>query len=84
MTRKPDPPPLRTNDVRTVRIGTALWGVALAGSAALQRWDAFWTCVAGFALGFVGINYTKRREAAIARDEQPVGVSQRGSEESGS
>lgn len=69
MERKPDPPPLRTNDVRTVRIGTALWAVALAVFAVLREWDAVWTCVAGLLLGFVGIAYTKRRAAAIARDE---------------
>ena len=69
MERRPDPPPLRTNDVRTVRIGAALWAVALVVFAALREWDAVWTCVAGLLLGFVGIAYTKRRAAAIARDE---------------
>lgn len=69
MERKPDPEPLRTDDVRTVRIGTALWAVAVVVFAVLREWDAVWTCVAGLALGFVGIAYTKRRAAAIARDE---------------
>jgi hypothetical protein len=59
--RKPDPPPLRTNDVRTVAAGTALWGVALVVSAALREWDAVWTCTAGFLLGFVGLAYVRRR-----------------------
>ncbi|HVF03517.1 MAG TPA: DUF2530 domain-containing protein [Frankiaceae bacterium] len=69
MERKPDPEPLRTNDVRAVQLGTALWAVAVVVFAVLREWDGVWTCVAGLALGFVGIVYTKRRAAAIARDE---------------
>lgn len=68
MERRPDPPPLPTDDVRTVVVGTALWGVALVVSAVAGNADAAWTCAAGFALGFVGIAYTRRRAAAIARD----------------
>ncbi|HEX8002003.1 MAG TPA: DUF2530 domain-containing protein [Mycobacteriales bacterium] len=74
--RRPDPPPLRTDDVRTVLIGTIVWFVALvallpfwsrlAGSGRLW-WVA--TCASGFALGLVGLVYTRRRAAAIARDE---------------
>ena len=70
MERRPDPPPLRTDDVRTVRVGTALWAVALVVTAVLGEWDAFAACAAGLGLGFVGIAYTKRRAAAIARDEE--------------
>lgn len=69
MQRKPDPPPLRTNDVRTVKIGTSLWAVALVTGAALRNWDVVATCAAGLALGFIGIYYVQRRERAIARDE---------------
>ena len=69
MERRPDPPPLRTNDVLVVKVGAALWAVALVVSAALREWGAVWTCVAGLLLGFVGIVHTKRRAAAIARDE---------------
>jgi len=75
--RKPDPPPLRTDDVRTVLVGTVLFGVALAGTLASWsyldrtgrlRWVAM--CACGFALGLVGLAYTRRRAAAIARDER--------------
>ena len=69
MQRRPDPPPLRTNDVRTVKLGTSLWAAALVIGAALQNWDMVATCAAGTGLGFVGIYYTQRRERAIARDE---------------
>lgn len=69
MERKPDPPPLRTDDVRTVQVGTVLWAVALIVFAALREWSAVATCGAGIALGFIGIVYTRRRAAAIARDE---------------
>jgi len=78
--RKPDPPPLRTDDVRTVLVGTALWAVALL--ALLPFWsrleDAgrlWWvaTCACGFGLGLVGLAYTRRRAAAIARDEAAEG-----------
>lgn len=74
--RKPDPPPLRTDDVRTVAIGTVLWLVALLGL--LPFWsrldDAgrlWWipACACGFALGLIGLVYTRRRAAAITRDE---------------
>jgi hypothetical protein len=74
--RRPDPPPLRTDDVRVVTVGTALWGVALVVALVLRgRLDddghLWWlgTCAAGFALGLVGLAYTRRRAAAIARDE---------------
>ncbi|HEV2892003.1 MAG TPA: DUF2530 domain-containing protein [Frankiaceae bacterium] len=74
--RKADPPPLRTDDVRTVAVGTVLWLVALL--ALLPFWSRlsdggrlWWvaTCACGFALGLVGLAYTRRRAAAIARDE---------------
>jgi len=68
--RKPDPPPLATDDVRTVWVGTSLWAVALVVFAVLQEWDAVWTCAAGLGLGFVGVAYMRRRAAAIARDER--------------
>ena len=74
--RKPDPPPLRTDDVRTVLVGTVLWAVALV--ALLPFWSRlddggrlWWvaTCASGFGLGLIGLAYTRRRAAAIARDE---------------
>ena len=84
MRRRPDPPPLRTNDVRTVTIGTALWGVAflvlLPFHARLSDDGRLWwlgTCAAGFGLGLVGLAYVRRRAAAITRDEAAERASQR-------
>jgi hypothetical protein len=66
--RRPDPPPVPTNDLRVVVVGTVLWAVALVVTAVLRtRLDhsgrGWWvgTCAAGFALGLLGIAYTKRR-----------------------
>lgn len=74
--RRPDPPPLRTNDVRAVGIGTVLWLVALVALLPFDGWledhgRRWWygACVAGFLLGLVGLAYVRRRAAAIARDE---------------
>lgn len=78
MERKPDPPPLRTDDVRTVQAGTALWALALVVFAVLQDWSAVATCGAGVALGFIGIVYVRRRAAAIARDEAAAVTSHNG------
>lgn len=67
---------MRTDDVKTVLVGTVLWAVALV--ALLPFWsrldDAgrlWWipTCAAGVALGLIGLAYTRRRAAAISRDE---------------
>lgn len=67
--RNPDPPPLPTDDVRTVWAGTSLWAVAGVVSLLLDEGDAAWTCLAGFLLGLVGVAYMRRRAVAIARDE---------------
>jgi FtsH-binding integral membrane protein len=73
--RRPDPPPVRTNDVRTVTVGTVLWAVALVVAVLFRErlrdgGHLWWVgaAAAGFALGLLGIVYTKRRERAIARD----------------
>ena len=73
--RRPDPPPLETDDVHVVAVGTALWGLGLVvllvlrltGAAQVREW---WMvmCVAGIALGLLGVRYCQRRRAAIARD----------------
>jgi hypothetical protein len=67
-------PPVDTDGVRTVTIGTVLWAVALVVmlpfkarlDAAGQGWW-LWTCLAGAGLGLLGIEYTRRRRDAIAR-----------------
>lgn len=67
MDRKPDPPPLETDDVRTVAVGTALWAIALVVSVVLGESEAAWTCAAGLGLGFVGLAYVRRRSSHLGR-----------------
>lgn len=80
--RQPDPPPLETDDVRVVAVGTALWGVALVvlGIARLAGADVrgWWLamCAGGLVLGGVGVGYCQRRRDAIARD-RAAGLPQR-------
>lgn len=62
MTRRPDPPPVPTNDLRVVAAGTALWAAALAAGL-LLRADWVWVCVWGFGLGLVGVRYVSRRRS---------------------
>jgi uncharacterized membrane protein len=77
--RHPEPEPLRTNDVQTVTVGTALWLVLLIGLAvfhdAVRRNGLLWwyaMCLCGLALGGIGLFSTRRRAAAQRRadDEQ--------------
>ena len=66
--RRPDPAPVKTDDRKAVLIGIALWLVALAAlllfipqlTEAGQGWW-LWTCVAGLALGLIGLLYTNWR-----------------------
>lgn len=65
--RRPDPPPLRTDDRKTVLVGTAVWAVllvvTLVGRDDLggdRGWWP-WSCAAGVALGLVGLVYLHRR-----------------------
>ncbi len=63
-----DVDPLDLDGVRTMQVGTALWGVALLlllpfrGELAAR--DAtwwIWVCVAGFGLGLVGWDHCRRK-----------------------
>jgi len=65
--RRPDPPPLRTNDRATVLAGivawAVLWLVALVAHGRLA--DAghgwwLWTPPAGIVLGLLGLRYLRR------------------------
>ena len=74
--RRPDPPPLETDDVRTVAVGTAAWALALAVLLVLRLTDAtrvegWWLamCACGAVLGALGVWYCRRRQAAIERDK---------------
>ena len=54
----PSPPPLQVDTARVVRIGIALWAVALVALLFLgDRVDRVWTwtCVAAIVLAFLGL-----------------------------
>ena len=81
--RRPDPPPIETDDVHVVAVGTWLWALGLVVLAVLAVTDAvevqgwwFAMCAAGVLLGLVGVRYCQRRRAAIARDAA-LGISRR-------
>lgn len=78
--RRPDPPPVRTNDRAAVLVGIAIWAV-LAVLALLLRGTLqahghgwwVWTPPAGIALGGYGLYYLRRRDARAARGLEPGG-----------
>lgn len=64
--------PLDVDAVRTVQVGTVLWGVALVGTLVVRdrlvedgREWWIWTCVAGVLLGLAGIVITTRRRRRL-------------------
>jgi hypothetical protein len=66
--RRPDPPPLRTNDRAAILVGTAVWAVLLVGALVFRDRLAedgriwwLWTAVIGLALGGYGLYYLRRR-----------------------
>lgn len=76
-TRRPDPLPLETDDVKIVAFGTALWIVALVVFLVLhdrladdghRSW--LWVALAGSFLGLVGLRYVVRRRSALRRDAE--------------
>ncbi|WP_433466778.1 DUF2530 domain-containing protein [Spirillospora sp. CA-128828] len=71
--RRPDPPPMQTNDVRIAAAGTAAWAVALVvllivGLPSDDRWW-LWVCGAGVVIGLFAMWYTPRLQAGRARQE---------------
>ena len=80
--RHPDPPPLQTDDVKIVLVGTVLWALALVVLLVLRVADAaevrdWWLgmCLYGIALGLFGVRYVHRRTRPVpddvARDASP-------------
>jgi hypothetical protein len=72
--------PLDVNGVRTIAIGSALWLIAfialLPFYSTLQdhgRGWWLWTCLAGFGLGLLGVEYCRRRRRRLAeKSAEPV------------
>jgi hypothetical protein len=74
--RRPDPPPLETDDVRTVAVIAAAWALALVVLAVLRladvtRVETWWLAMCGYGLflGLIGVRHCRRRHAAIERDK---------------
>jgi hypothetical protein len=71
--RRPDPPPLETNDVAITAGGTALWLVGLvvllvlraAGTEVHDWWLVM--CLVGAGLGLLGVRTCRRRARRIGR-----------------
>ena len=66
--------PLDLDAVKTVRVGTALWVIALLVMLPFterltdsDRGWWLWTCVAGIAIGVMGIGFTTGRRKHIRR-----------------
>ena len=65
-----DVPPLDVDGVRAVEIGTLIWLIAFVGMLPFygrlkddgRAWW-LWTCLAGFGLGALGVEYCRRRRA---------------------
>lgn len=66
-----DVAPLDVDGVRTVEVGTAAWLVAFVAllpfygrleDSGNEWW--LWTCLAGFGLGLLGLEYCRRRRKA--------------------
>ncbi|WP_327587693.1 DUF2530 domain-containing protein [Nonomuraea sp. NBC_00507] len=60
----PNPEPIKTNDVATIAVGTALWAVALVvllifRPAPENEWW-IWTCATGVGFGFLGMWLVRR------------------------
>ncbi|KFF94896.1 membrane protein [Streptomyces scabiei] len=71
------PAPLEGPIVPTIIGGTILWLVLFVVQLPFYGWYEdhghtwwVWTCLAGGGLGFIGIYYVRRRDAAIRRDAE--------------
>jgi hypothetical protein len=68
------PEPLEANDVATVTVGTIVWAVLFVVQLPFYGWYddhghtwLIWTCLAGVALGLIGLKYVTARRDAIRR-----------------
>ena len=66
--------PLEINGITAVTVGTIIWAVATVimilmrdQPAASGRGNWIWICACGVLLGLIGIRYTRRRAARIAK-----------------
>jgi hypothetical protein len=64
--RRPDPPPVRVDMRRVFLVGIGAWLIALVVTAALWWVGAasttpVWSCIAGAALGLVGLAWERVR-----------------------
>jgi hypothetical protein len=79
--------PLDLTGVRTVTVGSILWLLAVLALlpfySTLQEDDRgwwLWTCIAGFGLGLLGLEYCRRRRDRLAahpeheQEESPLGA----------
>lgn len=70
---RPEPPPLEVDDPRIIAVGLAGWAVALVvlvvldltGTSVPGWWHAM--CVAGTALGVLGVRVVTQRQARSRR-----------------
>lgn len=69
--RRPDPPPLETNDVLVAAVGAAAWAIALIVLliVPLHSSDTWWrwVCASGLIGGLFGIWYIPHLQRARAR-----------------
>ncbi|MBX3098604.1 MAG: DUF2530 domain-containing protein [Salinibacterium sp.] len=63
--RRPDPAPVVTDDRAAFLVGSGLWVIALVAALLLapQPWFG-WTCVAGLAIGAIGLGWSIWRRKA--------------------
>ncbi|POM26888.1 hypothetical protein BTM25_12960 [Actinomadura rubteroloni] len=69
--RRPDPPPMPTDDVKIAAVGTGAWAVALVVLAVVglpddDRWW-LWVCGAGVVIGLFAMWYIPRLQSARVR-----------------
>jgi hypothetical protein len=71
---RPEPEPLKTNDLHVAAAGTAAWAVAffvllVVGLPADERWW-LWVCVAGVGIGLFACWYAPRLQRVRAAEEE--------------